>query len=85
MSMMCRPMWPFLLMYVSHDMRHTGFSQVDGGHRTPEKWGVTTKNPDFVVTKPKIKLCGDKPRFCHDKAKDIVLGIQNADVTIQKC
>ena len=33
MSMMCRPMWPFLLMYGSHDMRHTGFPQVDGGQR----------------------------------------------------
>ena len=33
MSMMCRSMWPFLLMYGSHDMRHTGFLQVDGGQR----------------------------------------------------
>ena len=24
------PTWPFLLMYGSHDMRHTGFSWVDG-------------------------------------------------------
>ena len=23
------PKWPFLLMYGSHDMRHTGFPQVD--------------------------------------------------------
>ena len=23
------PMWPFLLMYGSHDMRHTGFPRVD--------------------------------------------------------
>ena len=33
MSIMCRPVWPFLLMYGSHDVRHTGFSQVDGGQR----------------------------------------------------
>ena len=24
------PTWPFLLIYGSHDMRHTGFPQVDG-------------------------------------------------------
>ena len=38
MSMLCRPMWPFLL-YGSHDMRHTGFSQVDGGQRDPREMG----------------------------------------------
>ena len=39
MSMMCKPMWPFLLMYGSHDMRHTGFPQVDGGQRDPREMG----------------------------------------------
>ena len=39
MSMMCRPMWPFLLTYGSHDMRHTGFSQVDGGQWDPQEMG----------------------------------------------
>ena len=29
------PTWPFLLMYGSHDMRHTSFPQVDGGQRDP--------------------------------------------------
>ena len=24
------PKWPFLLIYESHDMRHTGFPRVDG-------------------------------------------------------
>ena len=28
-------MWPFLLMYGSHDMRHIGFPQVEGGQRDP--------------------------------------------------
>ena len=37
MSMFCRPMWPFLLMYGSHDMRHTGFPHVDGGQRDPQE------------------------------------------------
>ena len=39
MSMMCRLMWPLLLMYESHDMRHTGFLQVDGGQRDPREMG----------------------------------------------
>ena len=39
MSMMCRPMWPFLLMNGSHDMRHTGFPQVDDGQRDPREMG----------------------------------------------
>ena len=33
MSMLYRPNLQFLLMYESHDMRHTGFPQVDGGQR----------------------------------------------------
>ena len=37
------PMWPFLLMYGSHDMRHTSFPQVDGGQRDPRDRGVTVK------------------------------------------
>ena len=32
-------MWQFLLMYGSHDMRHTGFPQVDGGQRDPWEMG----------------------------------------------
>ena len=39
---MYEPKWPFLLMYESHDMRHTGFPRVDGlSMRHPEIWGVT--------------------------------------------
>ena len=30
---MYEPKWSFLLMYGSHDMRHPGFSRVDGGQR----------------------------------------------------
>ena len=33
------PTWSFLLMYGSHDMRHTGFPQVDGGQRDPRELG----------------------------------------------
>ena len=28
-----------LLMYGSHDMRHTGFPQIDGGQRDPRDMG----------------------------------------------
>ena len=38
------PTWPFLLMYGSHDIRHTGFSPVDGGQLTPRDRGVTCLN-----------------------------------------
>ena len=32
-----------LLMYKSHDMRHTGFPQVDGGQRDPREMGRHTQ------------------------------------------
>ena len=44
MSMLCRPMWPFLLMYGSQDMRHKGFPQVDGGQQDPRDLGRHTWN-----------------------------------------
>ena len=33
------PKWPFLLMYKSHDMRHTGFPRVDGLSTDPRDLG----------------------------------------------
>ena len=33
------PVGLFLLMFRSHDMRHTGFPQVDGGQRDPRDLG----------------------------------------------
>ena len=46
------PMWPFLLIYGSHDMRHTGFSQVDGGQRDPQEMGrhSLVSEPRFINT-----------------------------------
>ena len=41
MSMMCRPKWPFLRMYVFHDVRHIEFRELTGSQRTPRVWGVT--------------------------------------------
>ena len=40
-SMYDGPCWVILFMYGSHDMRHTGFPQVDSGQRDPQEWGVT--------------------------------------------
>ena len=39
MSLYDGPHWVILLMYESHDMRHTGFPQVDGDQRDPRKLG----------------------------------------------
>ena len=53
MSIMCRPMWSFLLMYGSHDMRHTGFSQVDGGQRDPRENGASQFKIQFLYLNDK--------------------------------
>ena len=49
MSMLCRPMWPFLLMYGSHDMRHIVFPQVDGGQWDPREMGHHSKITTIIV------------------------------------
>ena len=35
------PYWAILLMYGSHDMRHTGFRKLTVVNGTPGFWGVT--------------------------------------------
>ena len=35
------PYWVILLMYGSHDMRHTGFHRLTVVNRTPGFWGAT--------------------------------------------
>ena len=35
------PKWSFLLMYESHDMRHTGFLRVDGLSTGPPGFGTS--------------------------------------------
>ena len=49
MSMMCRPKWPFLLMCVSHDVRHVEFRGLTSSQRTPLEWGVTFSPCFFVM------------------------------------
>ena len=51
------PVWPFLLMYGSHDMRHTGFRRLTVVNETPEIWGITNSNKINS-----IKNSGDVPK-----------------------
>ena len=37
------PYWVILLMYGSHDMRHTGFRRLTVVNGTPGFWGVTLR------------------------------------------
>ena len=37
------PYWVILLMYESHDMRHTGFRRLTVVNGTPGFWGVTVQ------------------------------------------
>ena len=39
------PYWVILLMYGSHDMRHTGFRRLTVVNGTPRFWGVTNGIP----------------------------------------
>ena len=58
MSMMCRPKWPFLHMYGSHDMRHVDFRGLTGSQRTPRVWGVTSAGSAEVNSMTKsVKTC----------------------------
>ena len=38
------PKWPFLLMYRSHDMRHTGFPRVDGSQQNTSGFGASQRH-----------------------------------------
>ena len=44
------PYWVILLMYGSHDMRHTGFRRLTVVNGTPGFLGVTRRRRKFVVT-----------------------------------
>ena len=46
---MCRPKWSFLLMYGSHDMRHTVFHRLTVVKGTPRDLGCHTTCPDFCI------------------------------------
>ena len=44
---MYEPKWPFLLMYGSHNMRHTSFLQVDRLSTDPRVDGLSTNPRDL--------------------------------------
>ena len=50
MSIMCRPMWPFLLIYVSRDTRRTDFPQVDGPSTNPREMGRHSLVSELMYT-----------------------------------
>ena len=43
------PYWVILLMYGSHDMRHTGFRRLTVVNGTLGFWGVTTQVPPMLT------------------------------------
>ena len=53
------PYWAILLMYGSHDMRHTGFRKLTVVNRTPGFWGVTEDGDEWLrlshVSKNQVK------------------------------
>ena len=52
------PKWPFLLMYGSHEMRHTGFRELKGCQRDPRDSGRHTNIKSGLTgsTKPRTEL-----------------------------
>ena len=49
------PKWLFLLMYGSHDRRHTGFPRVNGGQRDPRdlrRYNISTCKALIVAPYP---------------------------------
>ena len=62
MSMMCRPKWPFLHMYGSHDMRHVDFRGLTGSQRTPRVWGVIAWYQSVAIQY--LGLDGKRVRSC---------------------
>ena len=49
------PYWVILLMYGSHDMRHTGFRWLTVINETPEFWGVTAWYQSQVIRMPRAR------------------------------
>ena len=47
------PYWAILLMYGSHDMRHTGFRRLTVVNGTPGFWGVTALYQSLGIRIPR--------------------------------
>ena len=61
------PKWPFLLMYGSHDMRHTGFLQVDGLSTDLPRFGASHIASQQFKISPKQLFIADS--FIYSKQK----------------
>ena len=74
-SMDDRPHWVILLVYGSHDMRHTGFRKLMVVNRTPGFLGVTmalnskTKITSLNAKKKKIRVVNVKMKITALNAK----------------
>ena len=55
MSMDDGPYWVILLMYGSHDMRHTSFCRLTVVNGTPGFWGVTTWYQSLGIQIPRAR------------------------------
>ena len=49
------PYWAILLMYRSHDMRHTGFCRLTIVNGTPGFWGVTAWYQSLSIRIPRAQ------------------------------
>ena len=49
------PYWVILLMYGSHDMRHTGFRRLTVVNGTPGFWGVTAWYQSLGIRIPRAQ------------------------------
>ena len=49
------PYWVILLMYGSHDMRHTGFRRLTVVNGTPCFWGVTAWYQSLGIQIPRAQ------------------------------
>ena len=52
-----------LLIYGFHDMRHTGFPQVDSGQRDPREWGVTLGTRSFSTRTRAVGVEKDPSKY----------------------
>ena len=50
------PKWPFLLMYGSHDLRHSGFPRVNGWSTDPRDLGRHTNTFSHVAKMTSVRL-----------------------------
>ena len=60
MGMMCRPKWPFLHVYGSHDMRLVEFHGLTGSQRTPgigaSQLGIRAKVNGYLGSSMDVEL-----------------------------